>query len=150
MSDKMKFAKYYNATNMMKKLIKEEKLFTYKDAGIKGLYVCLDTHDMWICRIIEGFNSEYEEVQDKWLVERNKIDKYSLIDFIETKENKKYDVRNRYDREDVLDSLDINNLIKYVIEYDDEEGMENWDNYECDSLEECVEVIDGGFGIIEL
>jgi hypothetical protein len=31
---------------------------------------------------------------------------------------------------------------------DDEQGLEGWDNLECNSYEEAIKAIDGGFGIL--
>ena len=32
---------------------------------------------------------------------------------------------------------------------DNDAGLESWDNLECDSHEEVIEALDGGFGIID-
>ena len=148
----MEFAKYYNGTKVLAQLLKESKLFSYQEGYCKGVYVCSDTHDMWICRILEGYNNEYEKEEGKWLVERNKIDKYELIDFINEEElaEEKWKVNNRNDLHYILSNISAENLIRYIILFDDNQGLENWDNLQCDSLEECIKVIDNGYGIIEL
>lgn len=146
----MKFAIYYNVTKILEDLIKEETLYSYKDAEVQELYICSDTHVFWISRIYKDINEDFENEEGIWLIERNQIDKYDIINFIEEKEGKKYNVRNRHYREDVLDSYDINELIEYVIKCDDEKGMESWDNLQRDSLEECIEELSDGYGIEEL
>lgn len=148
----MEFAKYYNGIKVLGKLIKESKVFSYQEDYCKGIYVCLDIHDVWVCRILDNINKDYDTEEGKWLVERNKIDKYELIDFINEQEltEEKWEVNNRNDLHYVLNNIPAENLIRYTILFDDNQGLENWDNYEYNNLKECVEAIDGGFGIIEL
>ena len=33
---------------------------------------------------------------------------------------------------------------------DDYDGLSNWDNYEVNSLEEAIDIIDGGYGILSV
>lgn len=149
--DKMEFAKYYNVTKVLDDMLKEDnKLFSYQEGYCEGLYICQDTHDFWVCRILEGYNEEFEKEEGSWLVERNKIDKYDLLDFIRQDDEDKVDVVGRQSRDIVIDSFEAKDLIEYVILYDDDKGLEGWDNTQCDSLDDCIKVIDGGFGIIEL
>lgn len=147
----MEFAKYYNVTNKLNEMLSREGvLFGYKKDSCKGLYVCMDTHDFWICRIIEGYNSEYEQEEGKWLIERNKIDKYDFIEFTKEKINDDSEVNNRHERESFINRLELSQIIEFLILMDDDNGLENWDNYEADTLNEAIEVIDDGYGIIEL
>ena len=150
MNNKMEFAKYYNVTNKLNKMIEEGKLFSYQKDEHKGLFVCMDTHDFWISRILEGYNSEYEREESKYLVERNKIDKYEFIEFVKENLNDDSEIDSRFSRDYFIDEcLELNQIIEYLILMDDDKGLEGWDNCECDSYEEAIEVIDGGFGIIE-
>lgn len=146
----MEFAKYYDVTNKMNELIDKGELFSYTKDSYKKLYICMDTHDFWISRVQEGYNSEYEEEEGKWLIEREKIDKYSFIEFVSEKTGKEYKVSDRFQRDNIIDRLSVNRVIEYLILMDDDKGLEGWDNLECDSLEEVIEAIDGGFGIIQL
>lgn len=149
--DKMEFAKYYNVTGVLNKMLEEgNKLLSYIKNYYQGLYICQDTHDFWVCRILEGYNEEFEQEEGSWLVERNKITKYDLLDFIQEDDEYKLEFCNRHSRDVAIDSFEAKELIKYVILYDDDKGLEGWDNTQCDSLEQCIKVIDGGFGIIEL
>lgn len=148
---KMEFAKYYNVTKVLEDMLKEDdKLFSYQEGNYQGLYICQDTHDFWVCRILEGYNEEFEQEEGSWLVERNKIDKYDLLEFIQQDDEDKLEINTRGLRDDAIDSFEAKELIKFVILYDDDKGLEGWDNTQCDSLDECIKVIDGGFGIIEL
>ena len=40
-------------------------------------------------------------------------------------------------------------IIKAVIILDDKDGLSNWDCCECNSLDEAIETIDGGYGILQ-
>lgn len=147
----MEFAKYYNVTNKLNELIDNGELFSYTKNCYKGLYICFDTHDIWISRVQEGINGEYEEEEGKWLIERNKIDKYDFCEFLKEKKNDDSNITDRLTRDFYIDKcFPANEILENVILMDDDAGLENWDNCECDSLEEAIEVIDGGFGIIEL
>lgn len=145
----MKFAQYYNVTKRVTELVIEGKMESY-DGSHLGVYICEDTHDFWICRILEGYNEEYELEEGKWLVERNKIDKFDVIQFaMENEKLEEFEVLDRHARDIAVDMLEDKDLIDIVILMDDENGLENWDLVECDSLEECVDSIDGGYGIVE-
>ena len=41
-------------------------------------------------------------------------------------------------------------ICRAVILLDNEDGLTNWDCCEADSLEEAIEIIDGGYGILPL
>ena len=143
----MEFAKYYKVTNKLNQLLKENKVFSYTEDYCKDLFICEDTHVFWISRVLEGYNEEYEMEKGVWLVERNKIDKYDFINFLEEKHKRKLKVENRRDRDDIINCLSTNFLIENIILYDDEQGLENWDNYECNSYEDAMNLIDDGYGI---
>jgi hypothetical protein len=146
----MDFAKYYNVTNKLNKMLKEGKLNSYEEGLYKGLYICEDTHDIWISRILEGYNSEFEKEDGKWLVERNKISKYDLCEFLKDKKKDDSKIDNRQSRDFYIDNcFELDDIIENIILMDDANGLEGWDNYEADSLEEAIEAIDGGYGIIE-
>ena len=159
----MEFAKYYNVNKVVKKLEESKELIASTYEPYEGIYVCEDTHDMWICRIIEGYNSEYCEEEGTYLIEREKISKYDLIDFIEetdTERKKRFEsVRkmgkirhfdSRKIRDEIIGTLDDISLIKFTLLKDEDNGLENWDNYEAGSIEDAIEIIDDGYGIIEL
>jgi len=149
----MEFAKYYNVTNKLKETLerKEKILFSYTRGYCEGLFVCEDTNDIWIARVFKGYNSEFEEDENKWLVERNKIDKYDFCELLKKKQNYNLKINDRWIRDNYISKcFDLNTIIEDIILMDDENGLESWDNCECDSYNEAIKVIDGGFGIIEL
>jgi len=143
----MKFAKYYDVTSKMNQLIDKGELFSYAKDYYKKLFICMDTNDFWISRVLEGYNREYDQEQGRWLIEREKIDKYAFIDFLSEKTGKEYEVNDRYQREYIIDRVPVDKVIEYLILMDDDKGLEGWDSLECDSLEEVIEALDGGFGI---
>ena len=50
---------------------------------------------------------------------------------------------------DYLRKFSTLNIIKAVIILDDYDGLSNWDCCEADSLEEAIDIIDGGYGILK-
>lgn len=149
----MEFAKYYNVTNKLNEMLekKEQILFSYTKDYCKGLFICEDTHDFWICRILENTNEDYDQEEGKYLIERNKIDKYEFCEFLKEQKNDDSDINDRWTRDFYIDKcFPINDIIETLILMDDDKGLENWDNKECDSYEEAIEVLDNGYGIIEL
>lgn len=78
----MEFAKYYNVSNLVEEMKKAEEIDGYPtgDDKFEGVYVCMDTNDFWISRINKGYNEEYEREDGKYLVERNKISIYDVMD----------------------------------------------------------------------
>lgn len=58
----MEFAKYYDVSKIVDDMKEKEEIDCYPtgDDKFKGVYVCMDTNDFWICRIIKGYNEEYE------------------------------------------------------------------------------------------
>ena len=51
---------------------------------------------------------------------------------------------------DYLKRFKTKDICKVVILLDDYDGLSNWDCCEADSLEEAIEIIDGGYGILPL
>lgn len=146
----MEYAKYYNATNIAKEMFKNKELNDYTEENLKGVFVCNDSNDFWICRLLEGYNDEYEKVDGLWLIERNKINKFDLLSYIEEKENKNFCVSNKRELHEVLSKLNVKHIIKTVIKMDDNECLMNWDNKECLSYEECIEVLEDGNEILKI
>ena len=156
----MEFAKYYNVSDIVDDMIKNEEIDCYPTGEDKfeGVYVCMDTNDFWISRINKGYNEEYEEDENKYLVERNKISIYDVMDKLHEMYGKKlpefkedeifYIQKNKV--HDYLRKFSTLNIIKAVIILDDYDGLSNWDCCEADSLEEAIEIIDGGYGILKI
>lgn len=155
----MEFAKYYDVSKVVDEMQIKKEIDSYPTGDDKfvGVYVCMDTNDFWISRILKGYNEEYEEDENMYLVERNKISIYDVMDKLhelsgkrlpEFKENEmSYEQKNKV--HNYFRRFKTTDIIKAVILLDDEDGLSNWDCCEADSLKEAVEIIDGGYGILE-
>lgn len=103
-------------------------------------------------------NEEYEREDGKYLVERNKISIYDVMDKLHELYSKKlpdfrkndlqFEMKNKC--HDFLKRFKAKDICKAVILLDDYDGLSNWDCCETDSLEEAIEIIDGGYGILPL
>ena len=118
---KLEFGKYTDITNFAKS-VSSEMYGMYEK-----IYICPDTNNWWISLIQEGYDEDYEPSPGTYLIERN---------------NPEYPNGGRLPQI-VLTRPD--GFIKDVLL--DWDGS-CWDNYEADSLEEAIEVVDGGYGII--
>lgn len=155
----MKFAKYYNVSSLVDKMVSNEEIdyFTGDDKYC-GIYICMDTNDFWICRILKGYNEEYERDMNKYLVERNRFDDWIVANKICDISNRRVPVKTGRDNDYTMkiklsrffDRCPTKLICKAVILLDDEDGLSNWDCCEANSLEECIDIIDGGFGIEQM
>ena len=84
------------------------------------IYITPDTNDYHILRILKGFDEDYEPNEDKVILEHQMIPK-SKTEGIHTLEK-----------------------LKKILEEDD---GGNYDYKAKDSVEECIKIVDGGFGI---
>lgn len=156
----MEFAKYYDVSNVVEDMMNKKEIWAYPtgDDKYEGVYICMDVKDFWVCRILKGYDEEYERDEDKYLVERNKISIYDVMDKLHERYGKKLPVfeKDEWERtmknkvHDFLDKHKTLDIIKAVLILDDDEGLENWDCCEAESLEEAVEMIDDGFGILKI
>lgn len=153
----MEFAKYYNVSDIVDKMVHEGEIcYPAGEDKFAGIYICMDTNDFWISRINKGYNEEYEKDDNKYLIERNKISIYDVMDKLYelhgkklpqfTKTDSSYQQKNKV--HDYINGFTEMNIIKAVIILDDEDGLSNWDCCEADSLEKAIEIIDGGYGIL--
>lgn len=154
----VKFAKYYDVSDVVDVMIENKEIDCYPtgEEKFKGVYICMDTNDFWISRINKGYNEEYEEDEDKYLVERNKISIYDVMDKLHELFGKKlpefrasdmqFEQKNKVHQ--YLKLFSTLNIVKAVILLDDYDGLSNWDCCEADSLEEAIKIIDGGYGIL--
>ena len=143
----MEFAKYYDVSKIVDDMQTKEEIYDYPtgDDKHKGIYVCMDTNDFWICRILKGYN------------ERNKFSIYDVMDKLHDQFGKRlpefkedelsYMQKNKV--HDYLRKFKTKDIIKAVIILDDEDGLTNWDCCEAESLEEAIQVIGGGYGILK-
>ena len=87
----MEFAKYYDVSHIIDDMVKKEEVDCYPtcEDKFKGVYVCMDTNDFWISRINKWYNEEYEKDENKYLIERNKISIYDVMDKLHELHGKK-------------------------------------------------------------
>lgn len=150
----MRFAKYYNVTKLVDDMQKKEEIDTYpteaKDKFV-GVYVCMDTNDFWISRISKDLNEEYDYEEGIYLVERNKIDIYAVADKLFELYKKRLPTDlSKNTCHGYFDQFKAKDICRTVIMLDDLDGLSNWDNCEAESLEDAIDIIDGGFGILPL
>lgn len=84
------------------------------------VYIVPDTNDYHILRVLKGYGKDYEEDEDKVILEHQMISK---------------------SKTEGIHSLE---KLRKILEEDD------GGNYDCkvlDSIDECIEIVDGGFGI---
>lgn len=95
----------------------------YEANHYERVFLCCDTKVFWIARILKGFGEDYEAIEGSYIVEREQLDKNA-----------------KSERLTFLQASSI--LIN--------DSFENWDYTVCDSIEEAIELIDGGYGINDL
>lgn len=156
----MEFAKYYDTNKLIDEMIEDNEIDCYPTGNDKfeGVYVCMDTNDFWISRITKGYNEEYEPEEGKYLVERNKISIYDVMDKLHEIYKKRlpvfketdlqYEMKNKC--HDYFRKFKVKDIIKTVVLLDDFDGLSNWDCCEANSLDDAIEIDDGGFGILPL
>lgn len=115
---RFEFAVYYDVTDFAKDTC--SMMFEQYEK----VYVCSDTWDFWIARILPNTNTDYEHEEDVFLLERNKIQK----------DHKGQGISTLKQLEDVLEQDDGS----------------NYDYYEYHDINDAIDDIDGGFGIEEL
>lgn len=116
---KLEFGKYADITAFAKRV--NPSMFEM----YTKVYICPDTQNWWLAVIQEGVDSDFEPAPGKFLIERDQID---------------------YPYSAKCDDRFLNaHIVGLVVE--DWDGS-SWDNYEADSLEEAIELVDGGYGII--
>jgi hypothetical protein len=115
---KFEFAKYTEVTPFALNINPE-----YIEAGYNRVFVCTDTNDYWLVRVLPGYNKEYEKDSEKILLERNNIPK----DF----------------KRDMMTEDKLRKILT-------EDDFSNWDIGEYSQIEDLIEDIDGGFGINNL
>lgn len=59
-----------------------------------------------------------------------------------------YEMKNKC--HDYFRKFKAKDIIKAVVLLDDFDGLSNWDCCEADSLDDAIEIVDGGFGILPL
>lgn len=117
---KFEFAKYTEITDFA-----FEVNPNYKNEGFHRFFICPDVWDFWFVRILKGYENDdkegYVKNEDNYILERNNIAM-----------NKKGEV------------LTMERLRK-IIEEDD---GSNWDLQQGEDIEELIDMLDEGFGIL--
>lgn len=93
----------------------------YEANGYTRVFVCEDTHVFWVARIMAGFDEDYEPSAGSYLVERNQVDKSH--------------------KGEKLTGLVTLKLLKH-------DEFDNWDYAAYSSLDDAIESIAGGYGIL--
>ena len=114
-SMKFEFAKATEVTELVQK--SDELKEKYK--GYTRFFMVPDTLGVWLCRILPGFNNEYEKDDDIILVER---------EF--------FGIPNK-------DYIMTPYRAKKILMQDD---CSSYDILQCGDVDECIKAIDGGFG----
>lgn len=95
----------------------------YEIDGYIRFFICPDVHDVWFVRILKDLNEDYDVEEGSFLLERNKID-------------------NDYKGQELTMQR-----VRSIIEEDD---MSNWDIHQENRIDELIDTLDNGFGIINL
>lgn len=86
-------------------------------------FICPDVWDFHLIRILKGYGEDYENDEDSYIMERNKIP---------------------------MDRKCHGLTIRKVREIVQEDCFDNWDYYQSYDLNELIDRVDGGFGILNL
>jgi hypothetical protein len=95
----------------------------YEENKYIRIFICPDVWDYHLVRILKGYGKDYENDEDSYIMERDKI----------PMEKKGQGLTIRKVRDIVQNDL-----------------MENWDYYQSYDLNDLIDRIDGGFGILNL
>jgi hypothetical protein len=95
----------------------------YKNEGFVRFFICPDVYTFWFVRILEGYNKEYEREEGCYVLESNNVE-----------------------MERKGETLTISK-VKNIIEND---NGENWDILEGHDIDDLIDNLDDGFGILNL
>lgn len=106
---KFEFAKYTEITTFAFKTDPE-----YKKEGYVRLFICPDTNNYWLVRILKGYNEDYDKEEGSFILERTMIDKdrgeklqlQKLRKIIQEDDRSNWDIKVSYDVEELIDMLD--------------------------------------------
>lgn len=124
---KMEFNKTYNATKFMEKLIKDQKLSeSYKTEDGLKIYLATDTWDVWVYRVHENLNEEFEESDGEYLIEANKIKKSDIMNKLVKEFDYEKPARTVDERNYLVDA-EACHIAEATLNLDFEDGLSNWD-----------------------
>lgn len=142
----MEFVKAYNVTNFMDENI--DKLLNYKEIGFDYVYVVKGILDMYVYRVIKGYNVDFEKQDGMYVVEYVTISQQDLVEKLyEMGECSSRLLKEKVD--DILKECGIESIILATLLLDDEKGAENWNRTGCRSLDEVKLLIGRGYGVID-
>ena len=104
----LEFGKYVEVTSQAKSLFPND----YGD--YEKIFICEDVRNNWIARILKGYNSEYEKVDGKWLIEREKTHKKTILGIL------KADIEDGFS---CWDNLELDSLKECIETLDDGCGI---------------------------
>ena len=100
-----------------------ERNAEYERAGYTRLFICPDVWNFHFIRVLPGYNGDYQKDESKILVELNEID-------VDRKGQN-------------LSMFKLNQIL-------DEDDFSNYDYHVFTNMEDVIESIDEGFGILNL
>ena len=95
----------------------------YKNDGYVRFFICPDVLDYWFVRILQGYNKDYEKDEGCFVLEQDKIAKHSKAE-----------------------NLGLSKVKEIILD----DCGESWDIEERYDIDELIEMLDGGFGILNL
>lgn len=152
----MEFARYYDVSTLIRGMQEAREINHYPigDEEFKGVYICMDSYDFWINRISEWYNEEYKRV---YLIGKNRICIFDVMTRLYElhsekipKFEEKESLETRSKCRDYINQFDEKEICRAVVFLDDNSCLETCDCCETDSLEEAIEIIDGGSGVLTL
>ena len=121
-----KFAVATDVTELANKVNAE-----YKKNGYVKVFLTPDVKNIWINRVLQGARYEedegYVDDEDSFILESERVD---------------YETR--------LDGSDIPLNLRTARKILENDSFENWECVNCDTLEDAIEIVDGGWGINQL
>lgn len=107
----------------------------YACARLKGnyvkYYIAFDVRSIHILRVQTGYNEEYEPEDDCVLLEHEMVDYVpEIISYFEEEKliDKEYMGRDARKFIDWVESkMDMTNILKAIVDWDEQNGLENWD-----------------------
>ncbi|XZH78569.1 hypothetical protein ACSW8S_17030 (plasmid) [Clostridium perfringens] len=145
------FLKILNVTERLDVLDKMGISLDYKNNNYKEVYITNDVNDIWVYRVLEDTNSDYEYEEGTYLIERECIDKNELVEFM--KKNIDGNDNVVLSKEDIcsyLKNASTGDIVDSILIIDSENCFENWDSTQCGSYSKVKEVILESYDLEEL
>lgn len=139
----MEFNKGYNVTEVMEKAISEGKLdIYYKVSESLKVYIAKDIWDVWVYRVHENLNEDFEYSDGEYLIEMINISKEDIAEKLVEEFGYAEDDFQGDSRNFLENVKSIEDIAKSCMLIDEDNGLENWDmksNYwSIESVEEEI------------